>query len=526
MSIRSGYGPRDDNWRKLGADNKAYGIFCLVINAGRRYLISTADIDIYDEKNQDWLHFVGAILNDISYSETVDVYTMDASSTTRINIECMSEHFPLNEIRTRGYLLQDIEIDIYWYIANADHSWRNAIHLLKGKLTNPLWDEERGVSKFSVEDYRLQYSNPFPPVIAISDNLSGLYSEHEGKPYPIVIGEVKRLPVLDISNGSWDEFLVMSDILNEFGGGGLNLITGIYDGDTAPNTLAESAEGQTTDSASNRYYYVQCVGDAATTRDVTVDVEGYDGSDVGDIFRYLLMFFGDDADLFEYSSYEKLSKAFTAINLGFGINERLEHGVLGLIQERLARVLPVVMFQRGGKYRFEPVLWTRDIVKRLSFEKNILNCTTLPTETPRNNIYNSFVVNYARSCYKGDFTGSIVQDWNNNRYCQLSKKRYGPRPMNTIDAGDISNANGANWIANWNIETFSKVRVQTSYECSFDMMNVPILSNVRVFNEYEGWDHGPIFKVVGLHYGTGPTIGVDLLSVDDYFGVYGIGNLS
>ena len=58
--------------------------------------------------------------------------------------------------------------------------------------------------------------------------------------------------------------------------------------------------------------------------------------------------------------------------------------------------------------------------------------------------------------------------------------------------------------------------------CSFDVIDVKLWDTVRVIDMYHNWVHGPLFKVVGIHYGTSNGLVFDLLSVDDYFDVYGV----
>ena len=201
-------------------------------------------------------------------------------------------------------------------------------------------------------------------------------------------------------------------------------------------------------------------------------------------------------------------------------NNRESGGMLETVIERLVSQLPMALVQKGEKYSFQPIVWNDVISKVLSFDSNILNKIDGPSETRKSEIYNSFVVKYKRSGLRGDFQGCIVRDHTSSYDCKVSADRYGKRSMQDFEAGDISNDDGANYVMNWLIETFSKMRVFVSYECTLDVIDVNILDTVRVIDRYEDWDTH--FKVIGISRPLGHSIILDLVSVKDYTEVYGI----
>jgi len=91
----------------------------------------------------------------------------------------------------------------------------------------------------------------------------------------------------------------------------------------------------------------------------------------------------------------------------------------------------------------------------------------------------------------------------------------------SFDAGDVVNEAGANYIIDWLVEQYSKMRVKVSYLATLDAADLIALDEVRIYDSDEGWDHGPRFKIIGVQYATAPFIRLDMISVDDYFEVYG-----
>jgi len=507
-------------WQGVGNDPNAQGCILIIINAGgHRYCFGTIDVNVQEiASSSEEIHFVGAILNDPSHIESVDPYSRVAT-IQEFEFDIMGDHFPIPELRKNGIILQNIDVDVYWYIAGRGMALEQAFHVLKGKLIEPKYDEENNVSTFSVVDARLSGELPFPPVVLKKGliSLSGDQVESLGKPYPIVIGAVKKLPVLDIGSPLLTQFLAMHDPLSEYSG---TPATALYDGDDS-STPGIGTQSFATDSAGNRFLQVNTSGGSTTkSRDVTVDVTGHTPATVDETIKYLLSFFGDDSEIFDLSSLNKIKKKMAPVTLGMAFNHRENSGVLGIIRDRLSKVLPFAMIQRGTKYAFEPITWDRDVTKVLHFDKNLVRKLAGPTETNRSEIYNSFAVKYGLSGFRGDYRGCIVRDWEDSFLCSESARRYGKRPMPDVDAGDLADEDSANWLIEWLIETFSKMRVLVSYLATLDVVNVRLFDNVRVIDEYEDWDS--IFKVIGIERVTGPTIELDLISVDDYTDVYGV----
>ena len=515
MSSRFYLQPDTGKWSDLFADETAVGCILVDVNAaGRRYCMGTIDIVLNEVGSGRPLHFVDAIQNDPIHEESFDPFSRE-SSVQAMSFEVKGEHFPIRELRRSGVLLQDVQVDVYWYVANHEYSLDQALPLLSGKLVEPVYDEARNVSSFRVEDARLRGERPFPPVVATQDKIGGLLDEHSGKPYPVVIGVVKKLPLLDISNGSWDDFLVMQDRSNEWETPAQ--VSAIYDGDaTGPPT--ENAEAQATDGDGNMYIHVTTLA-GTSTRDVTADVTGHTPATPGETVRYLINSYGDDPDVFDLTSVDKLDLHMGNVTLGLAFNEQVRGGVLAAIRDRLGSVLPFGVVQRGGKYAFEPCVWDRDVVKHLRMGTNIYRKTANPTETKRSSLYNSFVVKYGRTGYRGDHTGCVLADPESDGSCSVSEERYGRTMPLEVDAGDLADEESARWLLNWLIETYSKTRVFVGYRCSLDAVNVRLLETVMVTDEEEWWD-GVLFKVIGIRRGTGPWIDLDLVSVDDYSEVY------
>jgi hypothetical protein len=518
--------PGDGTWSDLFTDQNAIGCILVDINAaGRRYCVGTMDITLMEVTDVATpgrrVHFVGAVVNDPVHAESVDPFSRE-SSVQSMRIDVLGDHLPLRELRKSGVLLQDVDVDVYWYVARHDFGLDQSFLVLSGKMIAPRFDERSNTSSFTVEDTRLRGEIPFPPVVATTDLIADLRDEDSGKPYPIVIGSVKKLPLLDVSGGTVagndiDDFLVMLDALNEWSSPAQ--VSAIWDGDAA---MAEAVGGETQETDTDGNSYIQVVTQAgASSLDVTADVDGHTPATPGEAIRYLLTFFGNDADIFNDFTPNDVDMKMGAITLAMAFNSRSRKGVLDVLRDRLCRQLPIVMIQRGDKYTFEPILWDRNVVKHLRTDVNIVRKTQQPTETRQNEIRNNFALHYAISGLRGDYTGCVTADETSSHECAVSVRRYGESAPYDVKAPDVADLTGARWLLNWMIETYSKMRVFVGYRCTLDAINVRLLDTVMVTDEYEEWTE-TLFKVIGIRRGTGPWIDLDLVSIEDYTSVYDV----
>lgn len=513
---------RKTGWKGLGEDPDVSGVILLVINAGgHRYCIGTEELDVPEFSDGNYLHFFGAILNeDLTLMQSADIFDR-RYETSNVEVTVMAERFPIAEIRKQGIILQNITVKVYWYIKNRDMALEQAYLFKNGYLVEPSYNEERHTVSFRISDEALISMEPFPPVIATTERFINLVDEYQGKPYPIIIGAVKQLPIIDIDSTSPGEsFLVMQDPFDEFSG---SPVTAIYDGDATgpPTILTQSNQSDALGDGYWRTVLDLVGGTAAVTKDVTADVTGHTPATVDETIKYLLRFYGSSPEFFDLASLDRIKKEMSRVILAMVFNTRDGgSGVIDIVSDRLARQLPMIVADVGNKYEFWPIKWDRQVTKHLSFDKNIIKKVSGPTETSRSRVYNSFTVRYYKTNLRGDFTGCVTKDDSNSVECRNSMRRYGKRAMPDFDAGDIANADGAQWVLDWLVETYSRMRVFVSYECTLDVANVQVLDTVRAIDKHEDWDS--LFKVIGIKLGTGSSIVLDLVSIDDYATVYGI----
>jgi len=517
----SGFYLVGDGWAGIENDRDAFSCILLKINAGGNLItLGSKDVEIYEIEDGRLLHFEGGIVNDPIHKESVDPFSRNLDIQS-MKFSVLGEYFPFIEIRRSGIVLSDIEVDVYWHVSGEGHTLEQSFHLLRGKITGNTFNEEKNIVTLTVSDQRLTSAKVFPPAIATNADLDAgvmsLDNEFNGCVYPFIVGTVKKVPVLKMTDSTPgnDRYIIMLDTHNEFAAGA---VTELYDGDAI---LTKVADGRTNDVRGVGYWY-QTSSDSPDTKDFTADVTGHEPDTVDEVIAYLLRFFSDDPDIFDLTSLDNLKITFQNIVLGFVVNARVNDGALGIVRNRLSQLLPFSMIQRNAKYSFIPLIWDRNVVKHLSTERNIIRKASGPTETPRSNIYNSFVVKYGLSGFRGDYTGAVVRDFDNSEECDISKKRYGERVMPDVNAGDLADLASASWLITWLIETYSKNRVCISYICDLDVVDVQIWDTVSVEDLWEGWDHRPLFKVLAVYRGTGGTIQLDLISVDDYVDVYAV----
>lgn len=506
-----------DNWSDVGESEGAIGVFLLIVRAGgHTYHLGTKDCHVRIGKDLPRAHFVAAIKSDFTYKEQVNLFS-PSYSTKRLNVHVMGDYLPLNDLRKAGVVLQTIDVEVYWYIDRIGHDLDQGIFLMKGKLSNPSFDSTDNEASFSVVQEFDFGSESFPPIVATDERITNLNAESYGEVYPIVIGDVKKLPIFCSDTGSNTDFLIMQDPNAEFSG---SPVSDAYDGDT---TLAVALQGYSTDNLGDGFWEIRLTA-AATGGDITCDVTGHEPATIDETIKYLMSYYGGDKDIVRYDTamLQEIASELAQIELGVAFN-RTEESMIKTLIDRFSNQFPIYFLFRAGKMFARPITWGKMPVRRsLSIDKQLFKKVSAPTETSLDTIYNSFVVRYGRSGFRGDYTGCVTRNWDNDNACRLSKNLYGKRAMSRFfDAGDVVNENGANYIIDWLVTQYSKMRVQVSYLATLEAADLIALDEIRVYDGDEGWDHGPRFKIVGIHYATAPFIRLDLISVDDYSEVYG-----
>jgi len=504
----------DLSWSSLGRTaGLEADVLAVVDSAGRKICVGTADADVrLSHGGSKRYRFTGAVLNSPRLAERYDPYARQSTSM-RVTFEVSESELSLREIRRSGVPLQMLGVDVYWKIGGSD--FEQTFQMLRGNLISPRYDSNRGVSTFTVEEKWLAEDEPFPPVIASQSNITSLLSEHSGKPYPVIVGDVKRLPLLCEDSTNLDDFIVMLDRDGEWSSP--NQVSAIYDSDDS--ALAEASESQQTDADGNKYIRVTTTAGASSGNDVSADVVGHKPATVGEVLRYLSRFFGDGS-VVSWQSTRDVDRSITA-TLGIVFNSRMRSS-LEAIKRRICSILPIAMLQRWDQYVFIPFLWGTSPVAHLYVGRDILGYSSNPTEIDRGMIATEVVLKYGRECFRGQHVGVLTANSDNYLLCKTAKNRYGKGASLEVDAGDLSDESSARWLLDWLVETHTKMRVHVGYRCALGAaVQLDIGDTVLVDDEWEGWEN-VLFKVVGVSRSAGATLDIELLSVRDYSELYGL----
>lgn len=517
------YGTLGPNWELLNKEDKGKCAILVTLNAGgHKYYFGTLDMVVQEFETGNHLHFNGCIMNNPTYSETVDPFNK-SFATSQFTIEVMDEFFPVKELRQSGMLLQDIDAEVVWFIDNDILVLEQFQRLMIGKLSKVLFHEQSGKVSFTIRQLRMRKDKPIPGVLATTDTLSSLlHSDDRGKAYPIIIGDAKRVPVLDLTTeGAGNTYyLVMHDVEAEFVSGDTP-VSAVYNGDETATLNAQSPQ---TDAENNRYWRIDADDGAGgfLGREVNVDVVGHQPTTLIEVVRFLVTNFSNNTDAYDIASLLKYARDFSTIEISAIFNQRESGNIFELISQRLVKQLPFMVMERADKIYFRSLFWDREVVMKLKFGRNLIRMTSPVRETDIDQIRNSFTITYQRSGYRDERRGAILKNADNDFYCLDSKHRYGERALEEFSAGDVANEEGALKILNWYVETYTRMRVMVSYEVNLEAAHIRLWDTVRVYDEYQDWDHGPYFKVVGIKYSTGATIGLDLMSIDDIANVYDV----
>jgi len=501
-----------DGWNAASISSHTTGAMVLDMQvSGFRALYSASDLLVSEFSGSPKIQCTPALLSAPTFSQSIDPYSRQFNPSN-ISFVVMAKYFPIIEAINSGQSFNALTAKVYW-VLTENFDLDQSFLLVDGVIDNFSYNELDDNVSFNVIDEQLAGDRQFPPHVITNDNFSGIAEDSYGKVFPVVIGNVVKMPVIDLSI-NLGKFMVVDDIFSTYTG---VPITGIYDND---KPLVIDSQGSEPDLNGDPYWYV-VLDVEAESKDVTVDLTGPSGKLI-DAITYLLLGFSGKQDFFDLTSLRHLSREFNIITLSAVFNSVVAGGVIQIIKERLIKELPLTIIQRGRKLFFQNMLWDRDVRKYLTPEKNIIQMTSPPCEVARDQMSNSFVVNCGVSGLRGDSLSAISRNKNNDANCYQSFIRHGELGSMAIDVPDIVDDEGAKWLMNWLVDTYSKTRIKVSYFCTFDVVDLNLWDTIRVFDSDQKWYHGPFFKIVGIHLGQSNGVVLDLLSVDDSFAVYGV----
>jgi len=506
-----------DEWQGIGHDRTACGAFVLEVDcAGERRFYASRELDLLEFPGGPGIHCEPAILNSPTFTQQVDPYSRQFTPNA-VDFTLASPRFPVARLVRAGQSLEELRAKVRWLVTGKGFTLADAFLLVDGLVTSFQYSEAADTVQFSVVDNQLSGDRLFPPRAVTMETFSpaSIPADSFGRCYPVVVGAVTKLPVIDISAAK-TRYLVMDDPVVQFSG---TPVSAVYDND---GSKAINSQATATDIRGDSYWYVDITGAAATSQDVTADVDnGIPGRLIDAIF-YLLNGYSNKQDLFDMASLRKLHQEFNAIELAIVFNSVVDGGVVQVIRERLIREFPLTIIQRGSKLFFQSLLWDRDVVKVLSTDTNIIQVVAEPAETDRALLANDFVASGGMSGLRGDALSAVSRNRFNDAMCLTCYGRYGELGKRSVSIPDVASSDGVVWLMNWLVQTHAVKRVRATYLCTLDAVDLNPWDTVRVFDHYQGWTHGPLFKVTGVQYGETNGVQVSLISLDDAFDVYAV----
>lgn len=503
-----------EGWRALESAPAVRGAMLVrVVAGGCAYYLSSSDVTVRDGNGEEVL-FRGALAEMLEIEDSVD-YVGAAAPARAMSFRASAAHLPFVELRANGVILQNSDVDVWWLplAEGLEFTLEQADHVLGGKLRNPVYDEEAGLCSFEVEDLRLEGDSLFPPEVMSTDGISNLDDEAVGKPYTVIIGSVARVPIS--LHGGVGSAVIAYDPNDDFDAAA---VTAVYEGD-ATNPPSIDVQGREQDDL-GAYYWNLDFDVSPAGKDLTADVDGPEFSNPVDVISYLLQNFSVHAEDVDFDSLAALRPMFSSVEMGLAFNQQVDGGAIAAVQRVVSQV-PIFAYPRSGMLTFGHRFWDRSVVRYLKTDRDLMRKIDLPSETSHLDVVNDFVVRYAVSGFRGDFTGVVKRSPSSNMDCMRSSEWYGRRSSDPVDIPDVRNENGANLVADWHVETHSRVRVLASYEARVgSVAGLSLWDTVRVEDSWEGWDHAPLFKVVRIRKGDSQTMGLGLVSVDDALVVY------
>lgn len=514
--------PWGSSWNN---DADALGVFLLEIEVGGvMYFFSSVDIDVVDDEGRTF-KYEPAIIERNSFSESVDVFSRSAN-TSQMRFELSLDMLPLDDHRSNGVVLQNSSANVYWglYKTNDDPPYRrNFIHIIDGEMTDIRIDIQKNECGFAVKERSVVRDRLFPPYAITEDLMAGITAnadvddESVGKAYPVIIGNVKRIPLVFIDGTSSNVFFVAHCPGDTTYTG----TTQLYLGDDS-TALTISVDQYDTDADGNGVWAVSTVENPtaeADQRNVTADFTGASFTKIGQCIQWLVNNYSDHKDLIDIESLNHFDTMFPGIEVALYINDFIDGGIFTLIRGRIIQQLPAAFYFDGTKHKLLSLGWNdRTPVKTLSLDNGIHEKVGPVMETSKSAIQNDFVFRYEKSLARGEDMGVFQFKPDNHHKCNESALLFGKRAASTVNLGDL--VDGIRNIAEWYVETFSKMRLQAKYRCSMYAADLQLWDTVEIIDDDEGWDTA-LFKVVGIERPSNmPFVNITVLSMDSAHEVF------
>lgn len=121
-------------------------------------------------------------------------------------------------------------------------------------------------------------------------------------------------------------------------------------------------------------------------------------------------------------------------------------------------------------------------------KNGIIDRSSLVSETPSEDVFNSFTLNYSFDPSNDSYKKTVTVDHTNNELCRISYTKLGKRQYDLIESVTIYDDATANYVVNWLASHISLPRYQVEYIAAPSLfLRIRVGDNIQITDDQLGW---------------------------------------
>jgi len=385
----------------------------------------------------------------------------------------------INIIRRGGTLAGFAEVYLQTKEEDADHDRRYV--LIRGDLTSGSFGETGETVTVEVVDPKETLASRLPPWVLDSDRFSNIHETAVGERIPLVFNAFQHIPAQRVTNGAT---------------GAQTFVFGYGTGYTVSSATGVLVNGEEKTSGDATYGWSLVTGfddknTPYTAINFTNGATAWEDSDavhvtvferptqynVIQLIRELMRTFspmgalGLNEELF--ATAEARMKVKTGVSVLINASGGgAEASATKWVENGFLESFPMLsmVWENGG---YGPVLTDRrlsPVAHWVVGQGPLLDRDTPVRESPKAQIFNSFVVRYGYDPLLNTYAGVVVRNFENSAVCAYSRDTFGERHARVLESPYITDAAMAAYVVDWMVDHRALPSFLVTYPASPDVL--------------------------------------------------------
>ena len=488
-------------------------VMCIevVFSVDKRVFISSRPCNVSSSSTGAEYNYLPVMKSEPELKSSVSIGGSDSSARS-FSFELPNELVDASALLKSGRMLAGVaEVSLQYDGGDYD----NRLVVMRGEMDSGVsfFPANGGTMQFSITDPKTSLDLILPPYTITRQLFPFAPTESAGLRYPIILNDYDMVPCSWIKGTATTQHLLIGYGLIETDSSDYLWV----DGESYSSVDATYGWTVATGSDPNgvTYTYVQFTHNPSTEYKESVYIpvlKGQSEKNPAEQIRYLLRNYTafDDKDV----NSQRFSAAVghisgvvcsALVNSGSGNDTT----TLGFIEGGICGSFPMLSmaWMMGG---YGPVVVDRNAAKiglKLNSKAHpIMARATAVQEKAKNELYNSFTVEYKFNAMDNIYEEVVQADRSTNAVCNISAQQIGLRQHDTIQCPFVKDDNTAQQVLDWLVLHLALPSYYVEYECVASVFfSVALGDNLSLTDEDFGWEDLDA-TVVSLSYKSGKVV--------------------